>query len=140
MAVAQWVRAFAPQAEGWVFESQPRKTKVIKTGSASSTDKHSAIGDGECHGSSDMTIINDAPCPSRCGTLRTLTAQRSWVPRIGQNLQPFIGNGDVFINYMSEKIWSGTKKKQPTKQNLGSSLLNYDRPALFISYSVEKEA
>ena len=25
-AVAQWVRAFAPQAEGWVFESQPRQT------------------------------------------------------------------------------------------------------------------
>ena len=25
-AVAQWVRAFAPQAEVWVFESQPRKT------------------------------------------------------------------------------------------------------------------
>ena len=22
-AVAQWVRAFVPQAEGWVFESQP---------------------------------------------------------------------------------------------------------------------
>ena len=26
VAVAQWVRAFAPQAEGWVFESQPRQT------------------------------------------------------------------------------------------------------------------
>ena len=25
-AVAQWVRAFALQAEGWVFESQPRQT------------------------------------------------------------------------------------------------------------------
>ena len=25
-AVAQWVRALAPQAEGWVFESQLRKT------------------------------------------------------------------------------------------------------------------
>ena len=25
-AVAQWVRALAPQAEGWVFESQPRQT------------------------------------------------------------------------------------------------------------------
>ena len=22
-AVAQWVRAFAPQSEGWMFESQP---------------------------------------------------------------------------------------------------------------------
>ena len=25
-AVAQWARAFASQAEGWVFESQPRQT------------------------------------------------------------------------------------------------------------------
>ena len=25
-AVVQWIRAFAPQAEGWVFESQPRHT------------------------------------------------------------------------------------------------------------------
>ena len=28
---------------------------------------------------------------------RTLTAQWSCVPRIGQNLQPFTGNGDVSI-------------------------------------------
>ena len=26
VVVAQWVRAVAPQAEGWVFESQPRHT------------------------------------------------------------------------------------------------------------------
>ena len=24
--MAQWVRALAPQTEGWVFESQPRQT------------------------------------------------------------------------------------------------------------------
>ena len=24
-AMAQWVRALAPQAEGWVFETQPRQ-------------------------------------------------------------------------------------------------------------------
>ena len=29
---------------GWVFESQPRQTKVVKTGSDSSTAKHSAKG------------------------------------------------------------------------------------------------
>ena len=44
VAVAQWVREFAPQAEGWVFESQPRKTQVIKTGSDSYNAKHSALG------------------------------------------------------------------------------------------------
>ena len=31
------VKAFASQAEGWVFESQLRQTKVVKTGSDSST-------------------------------------------------------------------------------------------------------
>ena len=42
--VAQMVRALAPQAEGWVFESQTRHTKVVKTGSDSSIAKRSAIG------------------------------------------------------------------------------------------------
>ena len=41
-AVAQWVRAFASQADGWVFESQPRQTQVVKTGSA----KRSALYEG----------------------------------------------------------------------------------------------
>ena len=42
--MAQWVRAFAPQAEDWMFEFQPRQTQVVKTGSASSTAKRSALG------------------------------------------------------------------------------------------------
>ena len=43
-AVAQWVRAIALQVEGWVFESEPRQTLVVKTGIDSSTDKRSALG------------------------------------------------------------------------------------------------
>ena len=31
--VAHLVRAFASHAEDWVFESRPRQTKVVKTGS-----------------------------------------------------------------------------------------------------------
>ena len=42
--LAQWFRALAQQAEGWIFESQPRQTKVVKTGSDSSTAKRSEIG------------------------------------------------------------------------------------------------
>ena len=44
-AFAQWMKAFAPQAEGWMFESQPRRTQVVKTGRPSdrSTAKRSAI-------------------------------------------------------------------------------------------------
>ena len=43
-AVAQWVRALAPKADGWVFESQPGQPSVVKTGNDSSTAKPSAIG------------------------------------------------------------------------------------------------
>ena len=42
--VVQWVNAFAPQVESWVFESQPQQTQVVKTGSDNSTAKRSAIG------------------------------------------------------------------------------------------------
>ena len=41
-AVAQSVRALAPQAESWVF--RPMSKKVVKTGSDSSTAKRSQIG------------------------------------------------------------------------------------------------
>ena len=43
-AVAQTVRVFASHAVIWVFESQPRQTWVIETGSESATTKHSALG------------------------------------------------------------------------------------------------
>ena len=42
--VAQSVIAFAPQEEGLEFDSQPRQTLVVKTGSDRCTAKHSAIG------------------------------------------------------------------------------------------------
>ena len=63
------VRALAPQAEGWVFESQPQQTQVVKTGSDSSTAKRSTL---------DMIVTDprrwpsysDVQCHSRCGTLK----------------------------------------------------------------------
>ena len=42
--VMQWVGALAMQAEGWLFESQPRQTYVENKGSDSSNAKRSAIG------------------------------------------------------------------------------------------------
>ena len=42
-ALAPSVRAFAPQAEIWVFESQPRPTLVVKSGSYRSTAKRLSI-------------------------------------------------------------------------------------------------
>ena len=41
-AVEQSVRAFASQAEGLVFESQPRQTQGVEIGSDRSTAKRSA--------------------------------------------------------------------------------------------------
>ena len=43
----QWrnvLEHFFSQNEGWMFDSQPRHTYVVKTGSDSSTAKRSAIG------------------------------------------------------------------------------------------------
>ena len=47
VAVANWIRALVSNAEGWVFESQPRQTlslTLVKTGCDSSIAKCSAIG------------------------------------------------------------------------------------------------
>ena len=42
-AVAQWVRAYSPQVEDWVFEYKPRQIKVVKTGSDSPTAKRELV-------------------------------------------------------------------------------------------------
>ena len=49
------VRAIAPQADGWVFESQPLQTRVVKTGSDSSNAKRSATG---------VSVSGPRRCPS----------------------------------------------------------------------------
>ena len=43
-AVAQSVRVFALHAVGWMSESQPQQTQVVKTGRDSSTTKCLATG------------------------------------------------------------------------------------------------
>ena len=65
--VSQWVRAFTPQADGWMFEPQPRQTLVVKTGSDKSTAKRPAVG------------------------CMAMSASK------GQHWQPFPGNGDISI-------------------------------------------
>ena len=65
--VAQCVRALAPQAKGWVFESQPRQTLVVKTGS--DTAKRLATGISVM-GPRRWPLWTDAPCHSGCGTLK----------------------------------------------------------------------
>ena len=43
-AVAQWIILFAPQAERWLLDPSRDRPKSLKTGSDSSTAKHSAFG------------------------------------------------------------------------------------------------
>ena len=45
------VGTFAPQAEGWMFESKPRQNEAVKTGSDSSTAKRSIDNMCKCRGS-----------------------------------------------------------------------------------------
>ena len=52
-AVAQWFRAFAPQAEGWEFESKSQQTLVVKTNAKC----HTLGIMCECHEFWEMTII-----------------------------------------------------------------------------------
>ena len=93
--MALWVRTLAMQAKGWVFESKPRQTNVIKTSYDSSTAKRSAL------------------CVAR---LRTLTAQWPLVLSIGQHLQPFTGNGDVSKWVKNSLVEGRTPNKQTNKQ------------------------
>ena len=61
--MAQWVTVVASQAEGWVFESEPRRTEVEKTGSGSSTAKRLAIG-VSATGPRSGPLQIDTPCHS----------------------------------------------------------------------------
>ena len=66
----------------------------------------------DCLASSEMTIIKGVTC-SKCGTWKILHYSRPWVSSIGQNLQPFTGNGDVskWIHFLS-----GTKNPKQTNK------------------------
>ena len=81
--VAHWVRALGSQAEGLVFESQPRHTYVVKTGSDSSTAKRLAIG---------VSVTG----PRRYDHYKWMP-RVTGVPSISKNLQLFTGNGDESI-------------------------------------------
>ena len=45
---------------------------------------------------------------------RNLTAQWPWVPSIGQNLQPFTGNGDVSIWVTNSRVGPKSPKNKET--------------------------
>ena len=67
--MVQWVRTSASQAEGWVFELQPRQTLAVKTGSYSSTVKRSTLS-ASITGPRRLPLWTDIPCHRKCGTLK----------------------------------------------------------------------
>ena len=99
------VRALAP-----VGCSNPSRDR--KTGSDSSTAKRSAIGVSVTGGSSEMTIINGWPVSQYVWHAKEPSLLNSRVPSIGQNLQPFIGNGDVSIWVKNFRVGRWTPNKQ----------------------------
>ena len=110
---ASWVRVLAQQAEGWYSNPSRDKPKSSKTGSDSSTAKRSAIG-VSVTGPRRWPLRTDAPCHSRCGTIKDPQCSMAMSAGIGQNVQPFTGNGGL---HMSEKFSSGTiNPKQTNKQ------------------------
>ena len=111
--MAHCARAFAPQAEGWVFESQPQQTQVIKAGSDSYTRKCSAIG-VSVTGPRRWPLLTDAPCHSRCSTLKNPHHLAMSV----EHRSKFAAlHWQWWRLHMSEKFSSGTENpKQTNKQ------------------------
>ena len=60
----------------------------------------------ECHGSSEMTIINWCPVAQHVWHAKeaSLLNGYAWVPSIGQNLQPFADNGDVSKGVKNSRV------------------------------------
>ena len=75
----------------------------------------------KCHGSS----LSDAPCHSRCGTLKN----PHWpcVASIGQNLKPFIVNGDV-------SIWVKNSRKGRKSSNKQTNKVPFKHQILYPTY------
>ena len=105
----QWRSGLERWPRKWkvgVFESQPRQTSVVKTGSDSSTSKRSALG-ASVTGPMRWPLYTDAPCHSRCGTLKS-AKHRSKVATLHRQWRRF---------QMREKFSSGTKNSKQTKHS-----------------------
>ena len=64
--------------ECWVFEIQLRRTRVVKTGSDSSTAKRLALG-VSVTGPRRWPLFTDDQCHSRCGTLKNPQCSRAMI-------------------------------------------------------------
>ena len=64
----------------------------------------------KCQGISGITIINGGPVSQHVRHAKE-SAQLPWIPSTGQNLQPFTGNGDVWIWVKKARVWLKTTNK-----------------------------
>ena len=68
----------------------------------------------ECHGSSEMTIINGCPCRSRCDMLKNPHCSMAISAEHTKSLQTFTGNGDVSLWVKNSRV---RRKKKPKQTN-----------------------
>ena len=93
----------ALQAEGWVFESQPRQTKVVKTGSDSSTVKLSSIG-VRVTVPRRWPLYTDAPCYSIRGTLKNPHCLMTMSAEQRSKFAALYRNGDFSILVKNSRL------------------------------------
>ena len=98
----------------------------------------------ECHGSSEMTIINGCPCRSRCDMLKNPHCSMAISAEHTKSLQTFTGNGDVSLWVKNSRF---RRKKNLNKQiktyskgfslyaNMGTEMTSDFSTLFVVSYS-----
>ena len=66
-----------------------------------------------------MTIVKDAPCNSRCGTLKNPHCSMAISMIISQNMKPFIGDGDVSNSVKNSRVGFKAPDKETKNTNRG---------------------
>ena len=113
-AVAQWIKAFAPQVGGWMFESRPRRPKSAKR-SVSRVSR--VLGD-------TVTIINGCPVYSKCGTLKNSNCSMAMSAEHRSKIAALHRQWGRLQMSEFEKFSSGTKNSKQTNNQIGSKSKN----------------
>ena len=102
--MAQSVRAFVLHAEGWVFESQPRQTLVVKTGmTVPLPNARQQVWVSRVLGDDHYKLVSHVTVG--VARLRTRTAHRSSNYNIGQVLLNVNGFDRLLIFIWKKLLW-----------------------------------
>ena len=108
------LKVLAPQAEGWVFESQLHQIKVVKTGSDSSTTKRSTIG-LSVTSPRRWPLLTDARCHRSKGTLRSPLSSLVMSAEYRSTFAAFNGKSEVSIWVKHSRVRRKTHSNKLTK-------------------------